>query len=101
MTSRSPRSPCGGASPTSVGSPGRTPRASASTRATRCTPDPTPHYASRVRRPRPWVIVPGIWNSDPDHWQSLWQDDRSADDPGAVVRIAPASWSEPDPDDWS
>ncbi|WP_092387453.1 RBBP9/YdeN family alpha/beta hydrolase [Curtobacterium sp. YR515] len=54
-----------------------------------------------MRRPRPWVIVPGIWNSDPDHWQSLWQDDRSADDPGAVVRIAPASWSEPDPDDWS
>jgi predicted alpha/beta hydrolase family esterase len=43
------------------------------------------------------VIVPGIWNSDPEHWQSHWQDDRGED----AVRIAPTSWSEPDPDDWS
>ncbi|WP_439691393.1 RBBP9/YdeN family alpha/beta hydrolase [Curtobacterium sp. SP.BCo] len=54
-----------------------------------------------MRRPRPWVIVPGIWNSDPEHWQSRWQDDRQADDPHGVVRIAPSSWSEPDPADWS
>lgn len=45
---------------------------------------------------RPWVIVPGIWNSDPEHWQSIWQDDRGAD----AIRIAPASWAEPDPEDW-
>ncbi|MCJ1715475.1 RBBP9/YdeN family alpha/beta hydrolase [Microbacterium sp. M1A1_1b] len=50
-----------------------------------------------MRRPRPWVIVPGIWNSDPEHWQSRWQAER----PGSTVRIAPTSWSEPDPDDWS
>lgn len=46
--------------------------------------------------PRPWVIVPGIWNSDPEHWQSIWQTDRGAE----AVRIAPVSWSEPDPADW-
>jgi predicted alpha/beta hydrolase family esterase len=45
------------------------------------------------------VIVPGIWNSGPDHWQTLWQDGRAADD-GLVVRIEPSSWSEPDVDDW-
>ncbi|SOC87025.1 hypothetical protein SAMN05660766_0690 [Curtobacterium sp. 314Chir4.1] len=47
------------------------------------------------------MIVPGIWNSDPDHWQSRWQAERAAVDPGGVVRIEPASWSEPDPSDWS
>ncbi|WP_323749825.1 RBBP9/YdeN family alpha/beta hydrolase [Curtobacterium sp. VKM Ac-1376] len=46
--------------------------------------------------PRPWVIVPGIWNSAPEHWQSVWQQERGT----AAVRIAPASWREPDPDDW-
>ncbi|WP_123703865.1 alpha/beta hydrolase [Curtobacterium sp. PhB130] len=50
-----------------------------------------------MSRERPWVIVPGIWNSDPEHWQSRWQAERA----GAAVRIAPTSWSEPDPDDWS
>lgn len=45
------------------------------------------------------MIVPGIWNSDPEHWQSLWQADREASD-GRVVRIAPASWSHPDAEDW-
>ncbi|MBA8990170.1 hypothetical protein FHW23_001416 [Curtobacterium pusillum] len=54
-----------------------------------------------MRRPRPWVIVPGIWNSGPDHWQSLWQDERAADDVHGVVRIEPTSWSEPDPGDWT
>lgn len=46
------------------------------------------------------MIVPGIWNSGPEHWQSLWQSEREAADPSAVVRIEPASWSEPDPADW-
>lgn len=45
------------------------------------------------------MIVPGIWNSDPDHWQSRWQDDRAEHD-SRVLRIAPTSWSEPDPTDW-
>ncbi|WIE76958.1 alpha/beta fold hydrolase [Curtobacterium sp. MCSS17_007] len=44
----------------------------------------------------PWVVVPGIWGSDPEHWQSRWQGERGA----SAVRIAPASWSEPDPRDW-
>jgi predicted alpha/beta hydrolase family esterase len=69
------------------------------------------------------VIVPGIWNSDPDHWQSVWereqqderdqhdeQDERDQHDEHdqqhdqhqqrVAVRIAPTSWSQPDPDDW-
>lgn len=57
------------------------------------------------------MIVPGIWNSDPDHWQSVWereqqdehdehiQHDHRPQQP-AAVRIAPTSWSDPDPDDW-
>ncbi|OII40615.1 hypothetical protein BIV02_08005 [Curtobacterium sp. MMLR14_014] len=70
-----------------------------------------------MSRARPWVIVPGIWNSDPDHWQSVWereqQDERDEHDENdehiqhdhrpqqpAAVRIAPTSWSDPDPDDW-
>jgi predicted alpha/beta hydrolase family esterase len=69
-----------------------------------------------VSRSRPWVIVPGIWNSDPEHWQSVWereqQDEHDEHDErdqhsqrdqhqqSAAVRIAPASWSDPDPDDW-
>lgn len=57
------------------------------------------------------MIVPGIWNSDPDHWQSVWereqQDERDEhgqrdqhDQQRPAVRIAPTSWSDPDPDDW-
>lgn len=53
------------------------------------------------------MIVPGIWNSDPDHWQSVWereqQDERDQHDhqqQRAAVRIAPTSWSDPDSDDW-
>ena len=41
------------------------------------------------------VIVPGIGGSGPAHWQSRWEvglrDAR---------RIAPASWDDPDLDDW-
>ncbi|WIB79081.1 alpha/beta hydrolase [Curtobacterium sp. MCPF17_002] len=54
-----------------------------------------------MRRPRPWVIVPGIWNSGPDHWQSRWQAERETAGTDQVVRIGPASWSDPDPADWS
>ncbi|PZF23623.1 hypothetical protein DEJ05_14285 [Curtobacterium sp. MCLR17_045] len=66
-----------------------------------------------MSRARPWVIVPGIWNSDPDHWQSVWEREQQDehDQRGqrvqhdqhqqrAAVRIAPTSWSDPDPDDW-
>ncbi|WP_433953765.1 RBBP9/YdeN family alpha/beta hydrolase [Curtobacterium flaccumfaciens] len=69
-----------------------------------------------MSRSQPWVIVPGIWNSDPEHWQSVWereqQDEHDEHDERdqhgqrdqhqqpAAVRIAPTSWSDPDPDDW-
>ncbi|PYY63459.1 hypothetical protein DEJ30_13525 [Curtobacterium sp. MCPF17_003] len=60
-----------------------------------------------MSRPRPWVIVPGIWNSEPDHWQSVWEREGEQQDERdrhhqlrAAVRIAPTSWSDPDPDDW-
>jgi len=77
------------------------------------------------------VIVPGIWNSGPDHWQSVWEREQQdengqhgqhgqQDEHGqryqhgqqdqhgqhdrhpqrASVRIAPTSWSDPEPDDW-
>lgn len=53
------------------------------------------------------MIVPGIWNSGPDHWQSIWerQEQQEPRRQGrqqrrATVRIAPTSWSHPDPDDW-
>jgi uncharacterized protein len=42
------------------------------------------------------VIVPGFGGSDGTHWQTLWQEQWEA----ASVRIEPASWSEPDLDDW-
>lgn len=42
------------------------------------------------------VILPGIHGSGPAHWQSLWE----LADP-SLVRLAPSSWDEPDPDDWS
>lgn len=42
------------------------------------------------------VIVPGIGNSGPDHWQSYWE----TAFPGAA-RIAPASWEAPDLADWT
>ncbi|WP_434770708.1 RBBP9/YdeN family alpha/beta hydrolase [Curtobacterium flaccumfaciens] len=66
-----------------------------------------------MSRSRPWVIVPGIWNSGPDHWQSVWEreqqnghdqhdqrDQRDHHSQRAAVRIAPTSWSDPEPDDW-
>ncbi|MGN6126177.1 MAG: RBBP9/YdeN family alpha/beta hydrolase [Humibacter sp.] len=42
------------------------------------------------------VIVPGIDDSPHDHWQSLWQESLGP----SAVRIAPASFTEPDADDW-
>lgn len=43
-----------------------------------------------------YVIIPGIDGSDERHWQSLWERQWGA----SAVRIAPASWSEPDLGDW-
>ncbi len=43
-----------------------------------------------------YLIIPGIDGSDEQHWQSLWEREWGP----AAVRIAPASWSVPDLDDW-
>ncbi len=43
-----------------------------------------------------FVIVPGIDNSDQQHWQSIWE----AEWGPAATRIAVASWTSPDLDDW-
>jgi predicted alpha/beta hydrolase family esterase len=43
-----------------------------------------------------YIIVPGWNSSDSAHWQSVWETDWL---PGAT-RIAPASWTHPERDDW-
>jgi uncharacterized protein len=43
-----------------------------------------------------YVIVPGIWNSDDDHWQTGWERSWGSD----ALRIVPSSWERPDADDW-
>ncbi|PZF81168.1 RBBP9/YdeN family alpha/beta hydrolase [Jiangella anatolica] len=43
-----------------------------------------------------YVIVPGINGSGPEHWQSHWEAALGS----RAVRIAPASWDEPDASDW-
>ncbi|NNC10928.1 serine hydrolase family protein [Planctomonas sp. JC2975] len=42
------------------------------------------------------VIVPGIDDSPHDHWQSIWQESLGP----TAVRIAPASFIDPDEEDW-
>lgn len=41
------------------------------------------------------VCLPGIYDSGPAHWQTLWE----AADP-SIVRFAPSDWDEPRVDDW-
>jgi serine hydrolase len=41
------------------------------------------------------LTVPGLWNSGPDHWQTLWE----AEEP-AWQRIHQADWETPLCDDW-
>ncbi len=43
----------------------------------------------------PTIIVPGIGNSGPDHWQSLWENEYHS-----MTRFAPSNWDEPDLTDW-
>ncbi|ROR80316.1 hypothetical protein SAMN06295974_2524 [Plantibacter flavus] len=42
------------------------------------------------------ITMPGIGGSDDAHWQSQWERETPA-----IRRFAPASWDEPDLDDWS
>jgi uncharacterized protein len=44
---------------------------------------------------RPVLIVPGISNSGPEHWQSRWQRQHPS-----YVRAPFAEWDEPDRRDW-
>ncbi len=44
---------------------------------------------------RPVLLVPGIYNSGPDHWQSPWQ----ARHPN-VVRVMQRDWDHPVCDEW-
>jgi uncharacterized protein len=43
----------------------------------------------------PLVILPGLNNSGPQHWQTFWQE-RKTD----ALRLEPASWNAPELDDW-
>lgn len=45
--------------------------------------------------PHPILIIPGIGNSGPEHWQSRWQ----AEEPG-VTRVEQQEWDNPSYDDW-
>ncbi len=41
-----------------------------------------------------FINLPGIYNSGPTHWQTLWERDT------AFVRFAPADWDAPTRTDW-
>ena len=43
-----------------------------------------------------FIIVPGLDGSDHDHWQSAWESNWLPN----ATRITPASWTQPDRDDW-
>ena len=42
------------------------------------------------------VLLPGIGGSDAEHWQTAWERDSPE-----LHRFSPASWDEPDFEDWS
>jgi hypothetical protein len=41
------------------------------------------------------VVIPGIGNSGPGHWQTLWESEGTG-----FVRIAPQDWDRPELEDW-
>ena len=43
----------------------------------------------------PLLILPGLNNSGPQHWQTQWQE-RKAN----ALRLEPSSWSAPELNDW-
>jgi predicted alpha/beta hydrolase family esterase len=43
-----------------------------------------------------YVIAPGYQDSDPGHWQTLWQADLGE----AAARVQVSSWDEPELEDW-
>ena len=42
-----------------------------------------------------FIVLPGIYNSGPTHWQTLWEQDP------AFVRFAPSDWDAPTRADWA
>jgi uncharacterized protein len=44
---------------------------------------------------KPVLLVPGINNSGPDHWQSIWETRHAS-----VHRVIQRDWSRPDCDEW-
>ena len=44
---------------------------------------------------RSLILMPGIWNSGPTHWQTLWE----AANP-AIVRFSPPDWERPVRAEW-
>lgn len=41
------------------------------------------------------LLLPGLWNSGPEHWQSHWERERSDS-----TRVVQAEWETPDRADW-
>jgi predicted alpha/beta hydrolase family esterase len=41
------------------------------------------------------LLVPGLWNSGPEHWQSWWEHERRD-----CRRVVQANWETPRRDDW-
>jgi predicted alpha/beta hydrolase family esterase len=44
---------------------------------------------------RPILLIPGIYNSGPQHWQSLWQNQHAG-----VARVEQADWDHPQCETW-
>ena len=42
------------------------------------------------------LVVPGLWNSGPKHWQSHWE----AAEPSQVTRVIQRDWETPRREDW-
>lgn len=42
-----------------------------------------------------FVVLPGIYNSGPRHWQTLWENSDAR-----FTRFSPSDWDEPERDDW-
>ena len=47
-----------------------------------------------VQRMTTLLLVPGLWNSGPEHWQSYWERD------GRGRRVVQRDWETPHRDDW-
>lgn len=45
----------------------------------------------------PVLVLPGLWNSGPDHWQSHWE--RLA--PAVFSRLVHQEWERPAAEDWT